>query len=78
MTSISHTATFRPDDPAARIYEDLRCSRCGHHELANAHTQITDGRVRIFCDCCGTLTTISVTEPQAASLLRCLSARRSS
>ena len=78
MASISHTATFRPYDPPARIYEDLRCPRCGHHELADAHTQITDGVVRIFCDCCGTFITISVTEAQAASLLRCLSARRSS
>jgi transcription elongation factor Elf1 len=78
MASISHTATFRPDDPPARMHEDLRCPRCGHHELADAHTQITDGRVRIFCDCCGTVITISVTEAQAASLLSCLSARGSS
>ena len=78
MASISHAATFRPNDPAERIYEDLRCPRCDHPQLADTHTQMTDGVVRIFCDCCGTFITISLTEAQAATLLRCLSARSSS
>ncbi|MGA2927027.1 MAG: hypothetical protein ABSG43_13705 [Solirubrobacteraceae bacterium] len=68
MSYVSHTATFSPTDPLARMLEDLDCPVCGHHDPGDAHRWITDNKVRIFCDCCGAFITISMTDDQARAI----------
>ncbi len=68
MSYVSHTATFSPTDPLARMLQDLDCPICGHHDPGDAHRWITDNKVRIFCDCCGAFITISMTDEQARAI----------
>ena len=68
MSNVSHTATFSPTDPAARMLEDLKCPVCGHHDPGDAHRWIADNKVRIFCDCCGSFITVSMNDEQARAI----------
>ncbi len=68
MSHVSHTATFSPTDPVARMLEDLNCPVCGHHDPGDAHRWITDNKVRIFCDCCGSFITVSMNDEQARAI----------
>ena len=68
MSYVSHTATFSPTDPLSRMLEDLDCPVCGHHDPGGAHRWITDNKVRIFCDCCGSFITISMSDEQARAI----------
>ena len=68
MSYVSHTATFSPTDPLARMLQDLDCPVCGHHDPGDAHRWITNNKVRIFCDCCGSFITISMTDEQARAI----------
>ena len=68
MSYVSHTATFSPTDSVSRMLQDLDCPVCGHHDPGDAHNWITDNKVRIFCDCCGSFITISMNDEQARAI----------
>ena len=70
MTGICHTAKFSATDALPRILEDLVCPACGHQDPGDAHSSITDNRIRIFCDCCGAFVTILLSDKQALVLRR--------
>ncbi len=68
MTQISHTAEFRPDDPPAEILGELTCHACEHGQPGPLPRPITDNRLRIFCDRCGTFTTIVLSDEQVRAV----------
>ena len=68
MRTITHTATFRPEDSVERILEDLACPACGYRDPGATIPSIMGDRVRFFCDCCGAFTTTVLTAEQAAAL----------
>ena len=70
MTHISRTAKFNPADTLPRILEELACPVCGHHDPGDAHLWITDNKVRIFCDCCGSFITTFMSDEQARAVHR--------
>jgi transcription elongation factor Elf1 len=71
MAHVSHTATFSPDDSPTRIREQLACPACGHRDPDDAHLQISDNTLRIFCSGCGAFVTITMSEEQAEAIRRC-------
>jgi hypothetical protein len=70
LPSITHTARFHPGDEIVQILDDLACPSCGHRDPGGAFPTITGGRVRMFCDSCGTFVTILLTDEQAIALDR--------
>lgn len=68
MSEVIRIATFAPGDSREQILEELACPACGHREPAEAFPAISGDRVRFFCDCCGTFTTIILSAEQAAAV----------
>jgi hypothetical protein len=76
VSEVIRIATFGPGDSREQILEELACPACGHREPAEAFPAITGDRVRLFCDCCGTFTTIILSGEQAAAVRGAHLARR--
>jgi hypothetical protein len=70
VSEVIRTASFGPSDSRDRILEDLACPTCGHREPASTLPSITEDRIRMFCDCCGTFTTIVLSDEQAVTVRR--------
>jgi transcription elongation factor Elf1 len=70
MSRVFHIATFSPGDSPARIREELACPACGHQDPGEAHPQMSDNTLRIFCSGCGAFVTITMTEEQAEAIRR--------
>lgn len=68
LPDVSHIATFSPTDGLPRILEDLACPACGGQDPADARHRVTDNKIRVFCDCCGTFVTIVLSDAQARAL----------
>ena len=71
MSRVSHVATFSPEDSPARIREEFACPACGHQDPGDAHLQMSDNTLRIFCSACGAFVTITMSEEQAEAIRRC-------
>jgi hypothetical protein len=52
------------------MLQDLACPACGHADPGEAHTWMSDNKIRIFCEGCGAFVTISVSDEQARALHR--------
>ncbi len=71
MPKVTHVAKFHPDDAPARILAELTCPACGHVDPIDRCDRIVYNTVRIYCDCCGTFTTVLLSDAQADALRRC-------
>ncbi len=70
MAQITHTARFSPGDTSVRIAAELACAGCGHLDPHDSAQRIVDNKLRIFCERCGTFTTISLSDEQARAVRR--------
>jgi transcription elongation factor Elf1 len=73
MRERSRSATFSPGDATPRILSDLACPACGHEDPTLVRRSITDNKVHIFCDACGTFVTILLSEEQSDTIRHRLS-----
>jgi hypothetical protein len=70
VSHVSHAATFGPTDELPRILDDLACPCCRRRYTGEAHTRITDNKLRMFCDGCGAFATIELTDEQVGAIRR--------
>jgi cytochrome c-type biogenesis protein CcmH/NrfF len=70
VSQVMHIAKFSPDDPDARILEELACPACGRQDLGDAHTRITQNQMRLFCEDCASFVTIVMSDEQVQAVHR--------
>jgi uncharacterized Zn finger protein len=68
LPGTTHTAQFSPTDAPARILADLACPACGYQDPDVMRHEITDRKLRVFCDCCGAFVTIQLTDEQTSAI----------